>query len=492
MFSACVLSGLLLGTSEILEPAQQNRPFPTGQLIENVHSESAGGQRFAIYLPRGFDPATPTPVLYLMDPRGRARVPARLFQDAAERYGYILVSSHNTTSDGPMEPNLHAMQAMWDDSHAWFTIDSRRTYVAGFSGTARTASLMAQNRPAFTGIIGVGAGFHLTVKPSADMPFLYYGTFGATDYNFHELQVLEQTLTDLDVPHRMSIFPGPHAWMPADIALRAVEWMELRAMQAGARTVDPARLQEWWARDQQSARDKLQEGRALEAAWRFAAIARDYEGLRDVAAVKQTAQAIALSAAARTQLKRRQAETRAWYEWADSRMQAIARAFPVGERAPAMTPQELAHEIGLAALKRAATRDDSDAALEARRRLNQFEVQFGFYLPFDALAVSEFTRAQYYLTLALEIDDRSPVTWYLKAQVAARLREDADALASLKRAVESGFRDLAFLDADAAFARLRPRPEFGSIIEILKREGDARDTLTVDRPPVSLLQLQSF
>ena len=38
-------------------------------------------------------------------PAGRALVPMQRFQPAAERLGYIVMSSYNTLSDGPAEPN---------------------------------------------------------------------------------------------------------------------------------------------------------------------------------------------------------------------------------------------------------------------------------------------------------------------------------------------------------------------------------------------------
>ena len=72
-----------------------------------------------------------------MDPRGRALVPLSLFKDAAERLGYILLSSYNTVSDGAAEPNVRALDAMLQEAQEHFAVDERRIYLAGFSGTAR-------------------------------------------------------------------------------------------------------------------------------------------------------------------------------------------------------------------------------------------------------------------------------------------------------------------------------------------------------------------
>jgi dienelactone hydrolase len=218
-----------------------------------------------------------------MDPRGRARVPARLFQAAAERFGYILISSYNTASDGEVDPNFVAMQAMWADANRWFTLAPGRIYVGGFSGTARTATVLGKARPVITGVIGAGAGFHTDVRPSAETPFLYFGAVGTIDYNFREVDLLEHALAEHNLPHRIEKFPGPHSWMTPGVAMRAIEWLELRAMQAGSRPVDAALVDGWWERDSKIAAERLTQGQWLDGSRQYAAMVRDYAGLKETA-----------------------------------------------------------------------------------------------------------------------------------------------------------------------------------------------------------------
>lgn len=308
--------------------------FPIGRIVENVTSASAPAQKFTIYVPASYDASRPAPILYLMDPRGRARVPAKLFQAAAERYGYILVSSHNTASDAAPQLILHAMQAMWDDSHAWFRIDDRRVYIAGFSGTARMASLIAQNRPAIAGIIGAGAGFHPDVIPASGLRFLYFGAVGTADYNYHEVDTLEHALAAHNLPHRVERFAGPHSWMPEELATQAVEWLELRAMQAGLRPRDEMLLEGWWQRDEKAALARQAAGRPLAATRRYAAMARDYHGMRRTSDVRATAARLAASRDVQAALEQRKAQSRRSREWIASAMQAIIDAYPAGEAKP--------------------------------------------------------------------------------------------------------------------------------------------------------------
>lgn len=455
----------------------------TGVLLEDVASDVSPGQRYVLFLPAGFDAARPTPILYLMDPRGRARVPARVFQQAAERYGYILISSYTTSSDGPIDPNIAAMQAMWDDANRWFTLDPARNYIAGFSGTARTASRLADVQPLITGIIAAGAGLDTTVRPSAKTPFLFFGAVGEVDYNFHEVENLEHVLADLNLPHRIERFTGPHSWMPPDVAMRAIEWFELRAMQAGTRASDAALVDAWWEREDHLAQTMLERGRTLDAARQYAAMARDFAGLVDTAPIALAARRIAEAPAARAQLKARKAASRNSLDWVMIRMRAIAEAFPSDHQLPVIPAADLMLTLEVASLRRTIAGPDADAGLEAQRRLNQLEVQLGFYLPSDALARADYTRAGYYLSIALQISDASPVSWYLSAQRSARMNAPKDAFAALQHAVDAGFRAVAMIESDPSFERWRLNQDYLAVVEALHRSGDVLDPLTVDRPP---------
>lgn len=485
---------LIIVLLAVLEVGTAPRATPEiiakGRLVEHVASATAPGQEFTVYLPTGYDPSRPAPILYLMDPRGRARVAAKLFQPAAERFGYILVSSHNTASDVAAEGNLQAMQAMWTDSHDWFTIDDTRVYVAGFSGTARLATLMARQLPTvFTGVIGSAAAFHPDVRPSRESAFLYFGTVGDADYNFHEMETLEAQLASLNLPHRISRFPGSHSWMPADRAMQALEWFELRAMQAGTRPRDAALIEAWWQRDDEAARTALAAGRALDAARQLSAMARDFYGLRDLADVRTEASRVTATDRARQQLKRRQASASASNEWKRYAMSLVAFAYPEGADAATVAAADLARMLDVERMKQVAGGDDEEA-LEARRRLAEMEVQLGFYLPAVAAESGDQARASYYLGIALQINDWNPVPWYLLARTSARLNDVNDTFEALERAFESGFRDLALTEEDPAFARVRSRAEFAQFLGRLRASGDTLDLLTVDRPPPANLPLR--
>jgi hypothetical protein len=68
-------------------------------LIERVVCADHPDQSYAVYVPASAPASTPLPVLYLLDARGRALLPIQRFREAADAFGWILVSSYNSRSD---------------------------------------------------------------------------------------------------------------------------------------------------------------------------------------------------------------------------------------------------------------------------------------------------------------------------------------------------------------------------------------------------------
>ena len=113
--------------------------IPVGAVIPSVKSHADTSERYALYLPSHYDVSRRWPALLVLDPRGRALLAMERFREAAERDGYIVVSSYNTVSDSTEEPNVRAVNAMLADLQDGLATDTTRMYLAGMSGTARLA-----------------------------------------------------------------------------------------------------------------------------------------------------------------------------------------------------------------------------------------------------------------------------------------------------------------------------------------------------------------
>jgi tetratricopeptide (TPR) repeat protein len=461
-----VLAGLIAGSVAGLPP--NTGDFPRGELVDGVVSASDPTQRYVVYLPKG-GPDTPRPILYVMDYRGRGRVAAEQFRPAAERFGWIVMSSYNTASDAAGLPNAQALKAMWTDSHDRFAIDDRRTYVAGLSGTARMATLFAAGTGgAITGVIGAAAGFSPDMPPTErSVSFLYYGTAGTVDYNYWEMRGLDAQLSRMGKPHRIAFFDGPHAWMPPELAMAALAWMELRAMRAGQRPIDRGLVEERWTRDRERVQMLEDRGKLWEASQLLKSMADDYTTLRpsdEVAELVARAERLARTPQATDQSRRLVKEAEEHDRNVHRRLQVLAAAYPANADEPVAPVKHAVWNLDIPTLRETA-RGTSDEALAAGRVLAQLFVQTGFYLPTEALAKGDVERARYYLGIAEAIDPDDAHSWYLRAAVEARSKQYERSIAALKRALALGYRTTDALENEAAFTAMRDRPDFRALVE---------------------------
>jgi len=441
-----------------------------GTIVEKVVAAADPSQSYALYLPSSYDPARRWPIVYLLDARGHAMFPAELFRAAAETYGYILASSYDSASDGPFEPNLKAMRAMWNDTHQRFAIDLKRTYAAGFSGTVRSSCTLAQLAPgSVVGVIGAGAGFQHDRPPTAKTPFVFFGTVGNLDFNYEEMDDLDNRLEELHIAHRIEEFPGPHQWMPPELATLSIQWVEVEAMRSGARPRDAALLETLW-------KDDLAKARALEAggdrlaAWhRYRAIVEEFGGLLDVAPAAAKAAELAAAKDVKERLRERKALRERNRQFIQDAQQTLAAIEPAD--GPVNLPRLLS-DLRIPELKARAAKDPaSTEALAAQRLLNTLGAQTGFYLPRLYLERKDYKRAEVVYAVATEIFPDHPNLWYNLAATRSRNGARKKALEDLKRAAALGFRDADLLAKDDDFAPLRDDPTFRDVLAGMRKQG---------------------
>jgi hypothetical protein len=252
--------------------------FPRGQIIENVECVADATQSYALYLPSNYTPGKRWSVILGLDAGGRGRNPVAQFQEAAEKYGYIVAGSKNSRN-GPLSVSVPAANAVWADVSKRFSVDPKRLYLAGQSGGARVAMYLAIHTEAFP-LVPAGVIASSAFLPGGDrvssLAFPVFGTAGTEDFNHLEMKQFDR---QLESTHRLAIFDGGHMWLPVPLATEAIEWMELQAMKGGRRPRDEAFISSLFER-RVTQTDALPKGLA---AWRAqAAIAADFSELRDV------------------------------------------------------------------------------------------------------------------------------------------------------------------------------------------------------------------
>jgi tetratricopeptide (TPR) repeat protein len=439
---------------------------PRGKVIDKVVCAAKPGESYALYLPSGYTPSRAWPILYVLDPRSRGTLAAERFRAGAETYGYILASSNNSLSDGPVEPNVEAMRAMWTDTHGRFQIDDHRVYAAGFSGTVRSCCTLARAVPGtIAGIIGAGAGFPFHEPPRKGDPFVFFGTLGDKDFNYYEVTDLEPRLDEAGIVHRIEIFDGVHQWPPEELATRALGWMEIQAMKAGTRAKDQALIDRLWQQTLTHAREAEAAGNLFQAHRYYSGAAADFAGLRaaaDVAEAGRKATVLAATPILQRDWKERQLRLKHDKEFLTTAPGILAAANPSGE--PATVAQVVA-ALRIPELRaRAKSAAEPDERLSAQRVLNTLEVQTGYYLPQSYNQQQKWDQSIFVLSIAVEISPESPLLWYSRAQAYARKGDRKRALADLQTAVDRGWKDLAALQQEEAFAPLRQDAEYQRIL----------------------------
>lgn len=444
-----------------------DRTLPTGRVIRRMVSRADSSQRYALYLPSAFSRARQWPILFLLDPRGRALVPMERFQPVAERLGYLVISSYNTLSDGPAEPNYTAMAAMLEDVQRSLPLDSRRLYLVGFSGTARFAwQLTAQLAPSVAGIIGAGASVPggvpwIRANIGKSSPVLF-GTVGTLDMNYEEVRTFDAELDAIGTPHHIERFDGGHQWPPLPLATRAVEWLSLQAMRRGLEVRGQPWIDSLYGASLARARAVDSLGDAPAAARQYRLVRADFDGLTDVGVA-----AARLAALERDARVRRAAATENAIAERDSRLlQALVSL--VSDMRGASSPMPLDQvrkRLELDQLRRDAARtDDSTSAVAAQRALERIFAQMSFYVPREFFDANRYANAASALQVARLIKPADGGVCLWQARALAQTGDKVGALNALECAAASRQVPAAAIEADTLLTPLHGDVRYDAIV----------------------------
>lgn len=421
-----------------------------------------------------------------MDPGGRALRPLERFREAAERFGWIVMSSYNSRSDRAEDPNAAALTAMVEDANDLLSVDPRRIYLAGFSGTARISWVFAQqlgNQVA--GVLGFGAGLPgLYLLPSLaegrpQSKLAYFGGAGTTDFNYDELHELDRALDDLPVEHRILYYPGPHAWPPEEVMASALAWMELQAMKVGLRPVDSRLVDDLYEQDLSTVHRLGEEGWLPEAHALLRSILRDYGGLRNTETAEGDAADMASSdgfQSATRQLARLGQEAEEYRV----RFARLLEEYDSKKKPPRL--EKSLDRLSIEKLKKRATGQERRDALAAQRLLATVFTQTSFYKPGDYLAQGQPAKAVAMLGIARAIQPESGRVCLQMARARAAAGEVEEAVIELRCALEKKAVSADAVERDSYLQQILDAPEVRQILEDMARQ----------RPPQSISAMAAF
>jgi len=333
-----------------------------------------------------------------------------------------------------------------------------RVPVAPQTGSTSTAEAIALSKHA----AAAGADALLVVQPFYEAPtrrevIEYFGTVGERDMNYYEMRALDEKLAKAKAAYRIGVFEGGHEWPPEALAREALVFLEVRAMKDGLRPRDDALAARFYREDLDRAKAYEQAGRPDAALARLRHAVRDFDGLCDVAEARSDADRLDRSGDA----SRLEKEARKRDDQDRGQLHRISATLSksLGEADPPVAAV-LANELGVPALRRRAASDDANERLSAARIIANLRAQTGFYLPEAFLERGDLTRARLVLGVAAAINPEDPAGDYNLACASARSGDVPLALKDLDRAVAKGFKNLAAIDDDPDFERIRADPRF--------------------------------
>jgi predicted esterase len=277
-------------------PSAAPPPVTAGEVVASVTCVSDASQSYAVFVPREYTPDRAWPVIFAFDPGARGRTPVDRYQAAAAQYGFIVAGSNNSRN-GILNVS-QAINAMVNDVTSRWHVDPKRVYFAGMSGGARVALGAALSVAVpVGGVIASSAGYPDS-RPRKTLPFPVFATAGTEDFNHLEMRRLDAALT---TPHHLAIFEGGHTWLSSDLAIEAVEWMEIQSMKLGVRARDEAEIDRIFAKR----RARVTGAPATaETLVELQSLVSDFNGLRDVSSFSARAAELERDKGVRAALKK--------------------------------------------------------------------------------------------------------------------------------------------------------------------------------------------
>ena len=269
---------------------EKDEPFyKPGQIELKIQCRSNADFSYCLYTPSYLEVTKKYPLIIIFDAHARGKMAINRFKPAAEKYGYIIVSS-NDARNGISDINP-IVNALWEDVVNRLPVDVSRIYTAGFSGGARIAASVAIYKGGVKGVIACGAGMP-SPEQQISKRFEYISIVGLNDLNYQELKTLDKALVKHNYTSEMLSFNGTHEWPDSQTLSLAVEWLELMAIKSKSIPVNDKLVRDYSVYYADTINNLIKNGDNYQAYLLYNLILRDLEGVYDISDYKKSYQAL--------------------------------------------------------------------------------------------------------------------------------------------------------------------------------------------------------
>ena len=218
----------------------QNITLRKGAVKDSIPVSDSISESFAMYLPKDYTSEKKWPVVFVLDPDGKGISAARLFMQASEDQGFLIVSSNNITRKDSLLINLEKVTRLFNQIVNTFPIDENAIYVAGLDEGALVASAMPAVNKAVDGVIVVGdlwINSEFLLK-NANKPS-YIGFANNSSNAKNEFREKFMFLNSLKYPAYYYCYDGNETWPSSEFIAHAMGGFKLQKMLNGGNEKNP-------------------------------------------------------------------------------------------------------------------------------------------------------------------------------------------------------------------------------------------------------------
>ena len=462
-FSIIVISILIFPFHSLSQRADNTVP-EKGKVIQSVTCSSNPKYSYSLFLPLNYSGFSAWPVIFVFDPAGKGSLGVEGFARAAAKYGYIVAGSNNSKNQLPGAELSEAVNSMFSDVEAKFSIDHRRVYTAGFSGGARVASMIAMQTGIITGVIACGAGLPNEEGLDKAPQFAFFGIVGTHDMNYIEMYDLGNKLYETGARSYILTFEGGHAWPSADLLEKAVGWMEIQAMNTGIEKRNTEFTDLNFTKELQKAKQLLTKGSLIESARCYEYLTRDYPGRKELPTIKRTIDSLKRTTGYSKALRDVEKD-RSWEQQMQNKMANILFARVREESLPDTARDRWTAQASM-------LRDLEKKGTPSQRAMASRIIMLSSTMCYETgknmTASNKNSVSLICFRLGALIDPGNNEMQFQLAKTWAINGKNTESLSALEVAIKSGYKNKKSIETDPAFAGIRSQKRYNELLSLIK------------------------
>lgn len=431
--------------------------FATGQIIEKVVCKNDASQNYSMYLPSTYSTEKTYPVIYAFDAHGNGKIPVSIYKELAEKHGFLIIGSNNSKNGNSWEESKVISDKLFEDVRNRLSINTKRTYLLGFSGGARVANGIAITNGGITGVICCGAALPATNSDHPRTDYFFIGIVGTEDFNYTEFRKYHKVdLAGKKIKHTLITFDGKHEWPPIETMDEAWWWLELNEMRINMVSKNDSLI----AQHFQPLLKKMKELQTKKQEFEAYNFCRQtinfYDGLVDLTYFIEAYKALQKNEEVDRQLKLEEAS----WDKEEKLKQYYTEAFQ--QQNFAWWKKEIA-DVN----KKIKTEKDKNTVLILKRTLSYLSL-VAYMQASGALKQNAITAAEQFCKIYILVDPTNTEAYYLAASVNALNGNSEETFKNLSNAIKNGYADINRFENDTVFYRFKNTAAYSDFDAALK------------------------